>query len=73
MRFFLDKDDDGHDYLIPEKHRQEWEAWCELDSDDEAAWDVPKWAIELGMSPNCLTFESPMIDGCPLREVEDLL
>jgi hypothetical protein len=57
-RFFLDQDSDCHWYLVPADKRQEWDAWTELDSDDEAAWSAPKWAIPLGTHPSTITFEN---------------
>jgi hypothetical protein len=59
LRFFLSRDDSGHWYLVQADHRTEWNAWCELDEDDEAAWDTPAFARRLGGSPGRITFTDP--------------
>jgi hypothetical protein len=57
-RYFLDRDNDGHWYLVPADKRDEWDAWTDLDPDDEASWDVPEWAMSLGYAPSLVTFEN---------------
>lgn len=68
MRHFLDVYE-GDWYLVKADYRAEWEAWLALDRDpkahydpvevDEAAWDVPGYAQEIGGAPNQITFSSP--------------
>jgi len=63
IRYFLGSDNDGHHYVVPEDSREEWDAFCALNSDDEASWDVPKFAVELPVSPKRLTFTNPGFKG----------
>lgn len=58
-RYYLDTDNDSHWYLIPVQHREEWNEWLEIDSDDERAWTPPAFAEALGGSPTGITFENP--------------
>ena len=37
-------DGSGHHYVIPLGRLDEWGAFCNLDEDDERAWEVPEWA-----------------------------
>ncbi|MCK5610163.1 hypothetical protein KAR91_50280 [Candidatus Pacearchaeota archaeon] len=48
MEFFIDCDDDGHWYIVPEQHREQWDEWHNLNSDDENSWEVPSFAIQIG-------------------------
>lgn len=59
MRFFLDRDNDSHWYLVPAEYRKEWETWLNLDADDEGSWSTPTWAQRLNGSPTQVTFELP--------------
>ena len=61
MRYFLDCDNDCHHYVIPVDRQEEWEAWLDLDSDDEASWNVPLFAVAVGGSPSLVTFENFII------------
>ncbi len=58
-RFFLDQDQSGHWYLVPEPLREEWTRWTALSEDDEASWTPPEGAHALGGSPSCITFTDP--------------
>lgn len=58
MRCFLDRDNDGHWYVVQNDFREDWDAWLQLDDDDEAAWDEPDYAYRLGGSPHTVTFEN---------------
>lgn len=58
-RYFLDRDSSSHWYLVPEENRAEWQAWTELDEDDERAWDAPEFAERINSSPSSVTFEKP--------------
>lgn len=40
----MDQDNDCHWYIIEADKRQEWDAWLNLDPDDEASWNVPEFA-----------------------------
>jgi hypothetical protein len=55
-RYFLDQDQDSHWFIVPESLREAWDAWRELDPDDEKAWTAPKGCLELGSHPNTITF-----------------
>lgn len=61
-RFFLDQDDDGHWYIVPVVHRDEWEAWCEIDEYDERSMTPPPFAREVDGSNSRVTFLSPEIE-----------
>lgn len=54
-RFLLRQDLSSHWYVIPAERKAAWDAWCDLDEDDEAAWDAPEWATEID-SPHHLVF-----------------
>jgi hypothetical protein len=58
-RYFLDRDSDGHWYLVPADKRKEWNNWMNIPEDDEASWDVPLFATVLGHHPALLTFTDP--------------
>jgi hypothetical protein len=59
MRYFLSRDNSSHWYLVPADKRAEWNAWCDLDEDDERSWDTPEWARRLSGSPSRITFTDP--------------
>ena len=59
--YFLSQDGDAHWYLVPLARKTEWEAWQHLDRDDEASWDVPDFAREVGGAVSRVTFTSPEI------------
>lgn len=61
MRWFLDTDNDSHWYLVPVERKAEWNAWLDIDSDDEASWTAPDYVRELGCSPTCVTFVDPKV------------
>lgn len=60
-RFFLAQDSDCHWYLVQAEKRPEWNAWCELNSDTEAAWRVPDFATPVD-GPHRIEFENPISD-----------
>lgn len=43
-KYSLTRDNDCHWYLIPVENQDDWEAWLDIDSDDEASWNVPDFA-----------------------------
>lgn len=47
MEFYIDNDDDGHWYIVPEEHREQWVVWRNLPCDDENSWDVPSFATQI--------------------------
>jgi len=51
----LVRDNDCHWYLIPADKKQEWNDWCDLDSDDEASWNTPDFAVAID-SPSEIPF-----------------
>jgi hypothetical protein len=59
QRYYLGKDDDGHDYLVPVEKRDAFEEWATGDS--IAGDDYPEGVISIGCSPNSVTFENPRI------------
>ncbi len=54
--YFLTQDSDSHWYVVPVDKEDEWNNWCEIDSDDERAWTPPLWAVEVGGSPTTVHF-----------------
>lgn len=61
MKYMLVQDNDSHWYVIPAQHKIAWDAFCEIDSDDPAAWTPPAWAQQVGGSYTLVTFENPVI------------
>ena len=57
-RYFLDRDGDGHWYLVQAKFRAEWHTWEELDPEDEASWEPP-WFAQVPL-PATATFSTNM-------------
>ena len=43
MKYFIDCDQDCHNYLIPVEKRKDWEEWSRFDFDD----NVPEYAIPI--------------------------
>ena len=58
-RYCLVQDNDSHWYIIPANRRQDWEAHCELDPNDEASWSDPFWAERIDGDPSTVHFENP--------------
>lgn len=57
VRCFLSQDNSCHWYLVPAGMREAWNEWCNLDEDDERAWDAPPYAVRLPGSPSQVEFE----------------
>jgi len=55
-RYFLSKDNSGHWYLVQADKRKKWEAWCDLDEDDERSWEAPEFARRIDGHPSLVTF-----------------
>lgn len=60
-RYILSQDNDSHWFVVPVARQQEWDAWLEIDSDDERAWEVPDFAKAVGGAPCLVTFANPEI------------
>jgi hypothetical protein len=58
QRWFFEQDNDCHWYMIPAERRAEWDAWCDIPSDDERAWEAPEFAKRIG-GPSSFTFIDP--------------
>ena len=58
VRYFLSQDNDCHWFIIPADKRDEWNAWCEIESDDEQAWEPPDFAYPINGHPSGVTFTS---------------
>ena len=43
--FFFARDNSCHWYMVPERTRSVWDAWSELDEDDEESWEAPEGAV----------------------------
>jgi len=61
-KYFLDTDQDSHWYLVEAEHRDEWNAWCDLDQDDEASWTPPPFAKSIGGHPGNIEFLLPELE-----------
>jgi hypothetical protein len=62
-RYFLSQD---HAYcwrIVPVSRRCEWEAWQELQENDERYWAAPDFAKPVGASLSAMTFESPVTEA----------
>jgi hypothetical protein len=62
QRYFLDRDEDGHWYLIPASHRVEWEDWLDIDPDDPSGWEEPEFVQRIGTGPCRVTFQFPKVE-----------
>ena len=60
-RYRMEQDNDSHWYVIPVARQPEWNAWLEIDSDDERAWEPPEFAQQVGGSYCLVTFTNPEI------------
>ena len=59
-KFFLDRDDSSHWYLVPLDKSKEWRRWSRLDEDDPKYGITPQFAKMIN-SPFNITFENPEI------------
>ena len=57
-RYFLDRDESGHWYIVPVAKRAEWNKWRDLDGDDFEP-DAPQWAKRLALGFQMMTFTDP--------------
>ena len=60
MKYFLDRDRDGHWHLIDHNFREQWTSWLELDDVDPIGWNTPEYAKMIGTSPSNIIFENPV-------------
>lgn len=60
MRYFMDRDDSGHWYLVEQQHRADWDVWSNLDEEDPVGWATPRYATRLSGAPNTVTFSAPV-------------
>lgn len=60
--YILTQDNDAHWYVIPADREDDWVDFLDIDPDDEAAWDVPDWAEQIGGSPSLVKFSGYRID-----------
>jgi len=58
-RYFLDQDNSCHWYLVDASRREEWNAWRELDEDDERSWKAPDCAKSINGGASKVTFTNP--------------
>ena len=63
-QYYLSSDQSGHNYIVPVTRKKEFEAWSNLDEDDEDAWEAPDYAFKI--EGQTLHFENPTVDGKPL-------
>ena len=57
-KYFLSQDCSSHWYVVPIKNKKEWDEWCEIDEDDERAWEAPDFAEEVWWCPWNVEFTS---------------
>lgn len=57
-RFFFDRDQSGHWYIIDNSCRDQWFEWANLPEDDERGWDVPEYADRID-HPTHFSFTDP--------------
>lgn len=55
VRYFLNRDESSHWYIVEELHRSDFEDWTAREDPD-----VPYYARRLNGSPSNVTFESPL-------------
>lgn len=60
-RYFMDRDQDGHWFLVPEKFRIEWMEWLNIPEEDERSWVPYLHAIPINGDPTAATFCFPNI------------
>lgn len=60
-KYYLAQDNDSHWFVVPVAKQQEWDAWCDLDPDDEGSWEAPAFALAVGGAPCLVTFSNPEI------------
>lgn len=60
IRYFLDRDNSGHWYLVESARREQWEMWCNFDEDNPAAWEAPPFARRIGGAPARVSFLLPV-------------
>jgi len=60
--FFLSRDNSGHWYVVPVSKQAEWDAWLEIDEDDERAWTAPDGVVPVCGSPCLVRFTSWRIE-----------
>lgn len=58
-KYFLDQDQSCHWYLIPEKHRDDWQEYSSLDENDEFSWETPHYARRLDGHASRVVFTNP--------------
>lgn len=57
MRYFLDRDNDGHWYIINSDKRDEWSEWVDADGEDEYGWSIPVYAQPINGNPSRVEFD----------------
>lgn len=59
-RYFFDQDNSSHWYLVDADKRKDWDAWNELDEDDEEGWEEPDYATRINGGASNYTFADPI-------------
>lgn len=59
MRYFFDRDNSFHWYIVQADKRAEWQVWRNMPDDDPRGWETPAYANRI-TSPIFYTFESPL-------------
>ena len=62
MKYILIQDNNSHWYVIPKDKEDEWNQWCELDTDDEASWEAPEFADEVWGCTSLVEFSKYLIN-----------
>lgn len=58
--YFLDRDNEGHWYIIPSDKEKEWNKW--FSSEDYNDGIIPNYVIEVGGSHTLVRFKCPRIN-----------
>ena len=79
VRYFLDRDDDSHWYIVRADRRTEWETWRDEDPYSELVDGYPPEGVaySIGGAPHQVTFTLPEcwdqpveIDGIDVHQIE---
>lgn len=57
-KYFIDKDQSSHYYIIPLSKKEDWKKFNQLDEDDPKSWELPDYAIPVGGCISRVTFSN---------------
>lgn len=56
VRYYLDRDEDGHWFVLPVANQEEWERWLDGVYNAYNHDPLPEWVTEVNGSPTRVTF-----------------